>query len=251
MKKIIGTLIFTLLLFTQLQAQIKSGVLVLFEGSGHHLGFSKRAVVWLDSLSERNGMSVDFLNDTKKFTSSFLAKYRLIIQLDYPPYGWSAEATKAFKDYILQGRGGYLGLHHATLIGDFDGYKPWPWFRKFMGEITFKSYIPNFASAKVVVEKPDHPIFLGLKENFFINKEEWYTYDKSPRGNVEVLARVDEDSYFPSSATKMGDHPVIWSNNNVKARNIYIFMGHGADLFDNADYKRLLENSIRWTLGSY
>ncbi len=43
-------------------------------------------------------------------------------------------------------------------------------------------------------------------------------------------ASVDEDSYAPASATKMGDHPVIWSNPHVRARNVYVFMGHGPDL---------------------
>jgi hypothetical protein len=38
----------------------------------------------------------------------------------------------------------------------------------------------------------------------------------------------------------MGDHPVIWTNEHVKARNIYIFMGHSPDLFENEAYKRYL-----------
>ena len=34
--------------------------------------------------------------------------------------------------------------------------------------------------------------------------DEWYTYDKSPRPNVHVLANVDESSYTPASDIKMG-----------------------------------------------
>jgi type 1 glutamine amidotransferase len=47
----------------------------------------------------------------------------------------------------------------------------------------------------------------------------------------------------------MGDHPVVWSNPQVKARNVYIFMGHSPDLFDNEAYKKLFRNAIFWASG--
>jgi len=45
-------------------------------------------------------------------------------------------------------------LHHATLLGEFDGYPMWTWFSGFMGGIRFKNYIPDFAAARVKVEDP-------------------------------------------------------------------------------------------------
>ncbi|HEX3385781.1 MAG TPA: ThuA domain-containing protein, partial [Mucilaginibacter sp.] len=69
---------------------------------------------------------------------------------------------------------------------------------------------------------------------------------KSPRPNVHVIASVDENSYVPNSDVKMGDHPVIWTNKQVKARNVYIFMGHSPELFDNEAYKRIFSNAIFW-----
>ena len=39
----------------------------------------------------------------------------------------------------------------------------------------------------------------------FSSAMEWYTYDKSPRPNVRVLASVDEATYTPASDIKMGD----------------------------------------------
>ncbi|SNS05060.1 hypothetical protein SAMN04487979_1572 [Flavobacterium sp. ov086] len=44
----------------------------------------------------------------------------------------------------------------------------------------------------------------------------------------------------------MGDHPVIWTNEHFASRNVYIFMGHSPDLFQNEAYKTLLKNSIFW-----
>jgi type 1 glutamine amidotransferase len=44
----------------------------------------------------------------------------------------------------------------------------------------------------------------------------------------------------------MGDHPVIWSNEQVKAKNVYIFMGHSPELFDDVNYTTLFRNAIFW-----
>jgi hypothetical protein len=57
---------------------------------------------------------------------------------------------------------------------------------------------------------------------------------------------VNENTYTPDTKIKMGDHPVIWTNENYKARNIYIFMGHHADLFDNPAFTAIFKNSIFW-----
>src|ERR1700759_4997126 len=99
----------------------------------------------------------------------------------------------------------------------------WPWFSTFMGGIRFTGYIPTFVTGTVTVEAPEHPVMKDLGSHFTIENEEWYTYNKSPRLNAHVLASVDEKTYFPTSAIKMGDHPVVWTNESFKAPNVYIF----------------------------
>ena len=222
--------------------------LVMAEGGGHHVAFSKEAKVWLDQQAAEKGFSLDYTSSTDQFSDEYLKQYQLIIQLDYAPYGWKDKSFAAFEKYINEGRGGWIGFHHATLLGDFDGFKMWPWFYNFMGQIKFKNYIPDFASGTVNVEKPNHPLMKGLPSSFKIEKEEWYTYDKSPRANVNVLASVDESTYVPNTAVKMGDHPVIWINPAYKARNVYIFMGHSPELFKNDTFKKLFENAISWAV---
>ncbi len=89
----------------------------------------------------------------------------------------------------------------------------------------------------------------GVSPSFIVEKEEFYTYEHSPRPNVYVLASVEESTYVPDSDIKMGDHPVIWTNPNYKARNIYIFMGHSPILFQSIDYTTLFKNAIFWAAG--
>jgi hypothetical protein len=223
--------------------------LVLAERGDQHEAFVVAALEWLKGMAARDHFAMDVFANPNQFNKAFLTNYQVFIQLNYPPYRWSDEAKAAFQDYIEQGRGGWVGLHHATLLGEFDGYPIWPWFSDFMGGIRFKSYIAKRVAGTVVVEDAAHPAMKGLPATFVVQEEEWYTYDKDPRPNVHVLAHVDESSYQPSSNIKMGDHPVIWTNEKMKARNIYILMGHHPSLFTNEAYTTLLRHSILWAAG--
>jgi type 1 glutamine amidotransferase len=224
----------------------KFHVIALAEAKSIHRPFVDAAKVWLQDEARRENFAVDYIENTDKIDESFLAHYQLFLQLDYPPYGWKPNAAAAFTKYIAEGRGGWIGFHHATLLGEFDGYPMWPWFSQFMGGIRFTDYIPKFATATVFVEDGSHPVMQNVGPSFVIENEEWYTYDKSPRPNVHVLGHVDESTYSPDTRTKMGDHPVIWTNEHVKARNVYIFMGHHPELFRNTAFTTIFHNSILW-----
>jgi type 1 glutamine amidotransferase len=224
-------------------------VLVLYENGGHHIAFSQRARIWLDRLAANSGFDADCIQNTDTLDDALLSRYALFIQLDYPPYGWKEQAVTAFERYISEGKGGWIGFHHASLLGEFDGFPLWQWYSQFLGDITYVNYIPTFAQGTVHVEETGHPVMEGVPASFRIEKEEWYTYNRSPRPNVDVLASVDEATYRPDTTIKMGDHPVVWTNRNVPARNLYIFMGHSPELFDNTAYTTLVRNAIFWAAG--
>jgi len=227
-------------------SQPKFRVIAIAEEGGLHRPFVDAAKIWLAQEAVTDGFSIDYIENTDKINDAFLSQYQLFIQLNYPPYAWTPTAMGAFVRYIEQGKGGWIGFHHATLLGEFDGYPMWSWFSNFMGGIRFTKYISTFVSGKVVVEDPSHPAMKNLGHSFEIEDEEWYTYDKSPRPNVHVLASVDESTYTPATSIKMGDHPVVWTNEHYKARNIYIFMGHHPELFRNNAFTTLFHNSIVW-----
>jgi hypothetical protein len=108
---------------------------------------------------------------------------------------------------------------------------------------------PAFQQGIVVVEDRTHPVTKNLPPSFAV-RDEWYEFDRSPRPKVHVIANVDESSYVPQSDIKMGDHPVTWTNESCKARNIYMFMGHHPDLFQNQVYTTLVRNAILWAAGN-
>jgi len=227
-------------------AHARFRVVAIAEAGGIHKPFVDAAKVWLAKEAIADGFTIDYIENTDAINDAFLSRYELFVQLNYPPYAWKPEAMKALERYFEEGRGGWIGFHHATLLGEFDGYPMWPWFSDTMGGIRWKNYIPKFATGTVIVEAPAHPVMKGVPGSFVVKDEEWYTYDKSPRSGVHVLASVDESTYDPQSPIKMGDHPVIWSNEHVKARNVYIFMGHHADLFENSAFTTIFHNAIVW-----
>ena len=223
-------------------------ILVLSEGGGQHGPFTQRAMTWLHGYADTHNYAITEIRNANGITADFLKGYDLIIQLDFPPYTWPEEAQAAFIDYIDNGLGGWIGFHHATLLGDFDGYPMWNWFSDFMGDIAFQNYIAPLADGKVTVENSNHPVMKDVNPSFILPDDEWYTYNRSPRANVTVLASVDENSYTPASDIKMGDHPVVWVNPDKKARNIYIQPGHSPRLFESEDFCRLFSNAIDWTI---
>lgn len=226
----------------------KAKVLVLTERGGQHGGFTDAGLKWLAAEGAKGNFSITEINNARNITEAYLSQFSLVIQLDFPPYTWPKEAEDAFVKYIEEGRGGWIGFHHATLLGEFDGYPMWQWFSDFMGGVRFKNYIAPLADGTLIVEDKQHPVMKDVPASFVVPDDEWYTYDKSPRPNVHVLANVDESSYTPASDIKMGDHPVVWVNESKKARNVYFQIGHSSKLYETEGFTTMFRNAINWTL---
>lgn len=226
----------------------KAKVLVLTERGGQHGGFTDAGLRWLAAEGAKGNFSITEINNARNITEAYLSQFSLVIQLDFPPYTWPKEAEDAFVKYIEEGRGGWIGFHHATLLGEFDGYPMWQWFSDFMGGVRFKNYIAPLANGTLIVEDKQHPVMKDVPASFVVPDDEWYTYDKSPRPNVHVLANVDESSYTPASDIKIGDHPVVWVNESKKARNVYFQIGHSSKLYETEGFTTMFRNAINWTL---
>ena len=226
----------------------KAKVLVLTERGGQHGGFTDAGLKWLAAEGAKGNFSITEINNARNITEAYLSQFSLDIQLDFTPYTWPKEAEDAFVKYIEEGRGGWIGFHHATLLGEFDGYPMWQWFSDFMGGVRFKNYIAPLADGTLIVEDKQHPVMKDVPASFVVPDDEWYTYDKSPRPNVHVLANVDESSYTPASDIKMGDHPVVWVNESKKARNVYFQIGHSSKLYETEGFTTMFRNAINWTL---
>jgi len=220
--------------------------IVVAEHDMNHSGMVDAATPFLGRLAEENNFAVDFIENIGRIDDAFLAGYQLFIQLNWTPIGWSQKQQKAFQNYIEQGKG-WVGLHHAGLTGDRvlrSGQENWTWYENlFFGGAGYADYITPPVKATVVVEDRDHPAMRNLPASFEIINDEWYEFDRSPRANVHVLARVDESTYLPKKP--MGDHPVVWSIEKY-GRAIYIQMGHDAGVFRNPAFTTLIRDAVLW-----
>lgn len=242
-------LCFTTCLWSQNNHRRHTNVLVLTEGQGQHKPMSDAAIKWLVDQSQELNFTLQVMRSPNYLDrEGALDEFDLIIQLDYPPFAWNEGAARNFVQYIQKGRGSWIGFHHASLLGEFDGYPLWQWFSEFLGGIVYKNYIAPLADGTMHVEAAQHPVMRGVPDTFVIQDDEWYIYDHSPRNAVHVLASVDESTYRPDSKIKMGDHPVVWTNPNVKATNVYFQIGHSPKLYQNPAFCQMFHNALVWAL---
>lgn len=87
----------------------------------------------------------------------------------------------------------------------------------------------------VVVVAKDHPITAGLND-FTIRDEIYWGY----------RVQSDVTPLISTTHAKSGK-PLGWCRTAGKSRVVYLQLGHGPDAFNDANYRRLLAQSIRWT----
>jgi len=80
--------------------------------------------------------------------------------------------------------------------------------------------------------------------------DEWYDYSKSPRGEVHVLATLDETSY-DGAAMENGreDHPISWAQVYQGGRVWYTGRGHTHESFDEDAFIDHVLGGILWAGG--
>ena len=187
------------------------------------------------------------------FNDKDLQRFKTVVFLNASGDMLSTSQELAFQSWLEAG-GGWIGIHAA---GD-GSHAGWSWYMENLIGAEFTAHImgPQFQRATVVMEAPSHPVVPRLP-NVWQHTEEWYSWKQSPRVNgFTVLAAIDETSYIPLQKflgqerdLSMGDHPIMWANCVGKGRTLYSALGHKAEAFLKAEYRILLEDALRWTMG--
>ncbi len=207
----------------------------------------------LESLADKNGWGHFATENGAVFNASDLANFKVVVFNSASGDMLSAEQEQAFQAWLLGG-GGWIGLHAA---GD-GSHRGWAWYGENLIGADFTAHImgPQFQQARLLREYDEHPVMAGLPPEW-VQEEEWYSWEKSPRPNgFTPLAVLDEDSYQPWQRMfgsevdlRMGDHPVVWINCVGEGRSLYSAMGHQASAFEIPEHQLLLENAIHWAMG--
>jgi type 1 glutamine amidotransferase len=218
-------------------------VLVVASRAKDHLPMIAAAKPFLQRMATENGFYLDFTDDTSTVNNANLVNYQVFVMLHLAPFDMSRSQQAALQKFVEQG-GGWVGIHAAGLTGkQFVGphAKYWQWFEDFMGGVIYSPH-PSYQKGTLAVEDHRHPVTKDLPVRFEIS-DEWYEFDKSPRGNTRVLASADESTYHQNKP--MGDHPLIWTNEGYR-RMIYIGVGHDSSSWSNKNYSTLVRNAILW-----
>lgn len=208
-------------------------------------------LLMLQTLGNENNFVVDMTADAASFTPENLAQYQAVIWLNTAGNVMdNDEQRAAMEGYMRQG-GGYVGIHSAA-----DAEYDWPFYEQLVGSY-FKSHgINQFGN--IINEAPDQPSTAHLPATWRIF-EEFYSFRKNPRDQVNVLLSIDEDSYMPDPNTTqlpnsptfpvgesgvMGDHPMSWCHNNTGGVSWYTALGHEGYLYVLPEFKQHVLNGI-------
>jgi type 1 glutamine amidotransferase len=244
-KQLLGSALMALMFLSlvSVKPEPRFRVLAVMSKAKDHIKMMAAAMPMLQKMADDNNFKIDITDDTSTINDANLKNYQVFLMLQEAPFDMSYAQQDALQKFVDSGKG-WVGVHAAGLTGkQFLGpdKKYWQWFEGLMGNVIYSPH-PPFQQGTVIIEDRNSPITKGLPAKMEIS-DEWYEFDKSPRGNVHVLATADESTY--KQRKPMGDHPIIWINEKFR-RMVYIGIGHDASLCVNPDYIKLLHNSIEW-----
>lgn len=191
--------------------------LVFSKTAGYRHASIPTGIAAIEKLGEENGFGVDTTEDATDFTDENLAQYDAVIFLSTTGDVLDGAQEAAFERYIQAG-GGYVGVHAAS-----DTEYQWPWYAGLVG--AYFAGHPAQQTATVKVAGRSNPSTEDLP-NRWVRFDEWYNFRSNPRGDVRVLATLDERTYDAGSTAMGEDHPIAWCHSYDGGRSWYTAMGH-------------------------
>ena len=236
-------LLFCILLFTLAPANPKPitssfRALVFSKTSGFRHSSIEAGLSQLRSLALEEGISLDASENASVFNDSTLAQYDVVIFLNTTGNILNTAQQEAFERYIRLGNG-FVGIHSAA-----DTEYEWEFYGNLVGAY-FESH-PAVQPGTITIADRVHPSTSSLPLRWE-RTDEWYNFRANPRGNVHILATLEEDTYQGGS---MGhDHPISWCHNYEGGRSWYTGLGHTSQTFEEPLFQEHLMQGIRYAAG--
>jgi PKD repeat protein len=228
-------------------------VLVFSKTTGFRHSSIDEGIAAIRQLGEANDFQVDATEDSTLFRDEILQRYDTVVFLSTTGDVLNDEQQAAFERYIRAG-GGYTGIHSAA-----DTEYDWTWYGELVGAY-FLSH-PAQQNATVRVEDRTDPSTEDLPADW-PRFDEWYNYkspdfktvgngDYSPRGQVHVLAALDEATYNEGDGSpEADDHPISWCQRYDGGRSWYTGMGHTEASFTEALFLQHILGGIEVAAGA-
>jgi len=214
-------------------------VLVFSRTAGFRHESIPAGVAALRAMGAANGFNVVATEDAAVFSDDGLAPFDAVVFLSTTGDVLDVPQQAALRRYIGSGAG-YVGIHAAA-----DTEHDWPWYGRLVG--AYFAGHPRIQEATVLVADRAHPSTSMLPQRW-TRTDEWYDYGASPRGNVHVLASLDERSY--EGGAMGSDHPIAWCHEFDGGRSWYTGGGHTNESWAEPLFLEHVRGGILWAAGA-
>jgi type 1 glutamine amidotransferase len=146
----------------------------------------------------------------------------------------------AFVDWVASGKG-FLGAHSAS-----DTYHESAAYLAMLGGefVTHGSIV----EADVRVSEPANPAVAHLAPSFRI-ADEWYRFQMIGSGRTILLKFDRNPPDGLGAAGEAADLPLAWQKSHGSGRVFYTALGHRAETWEDARFRKHLLEAIRWAIG--
>ena len=213
-------------------------ILVFSKTTGFRHDSIPAGVSAVRQLGSARGFSVEATEDANAFTDDSLGKHKAVVFLSTTGDVLNAGQEAAFERFIRRG-GGFVGVHSAS-----DTEYDWPFYGALVG--AYFGGHPDIQNATIHIEDGAHPVAASLPRPW-ARRDEWYNFQRNPRGRVNVIATLDERTY--TGGTMAPDHPIIWSQTYEGGRSFYTALGHTQESYSETSFVDHLGRGILWAAG--
>lgn len=214
-------------------------VLVFSKTEGFRHDSIAAGIAAIQQQGRQRKFSAEASENAGTFSDEGLAAHKAVIFLSTTGDVLNAAQQAAFERFIRRG-GGFVGVHSAA-----DTEYDWPFYGALIG--AYFSGHPDIQVATIQVEDAAHPSTASLPRAW-VRRDEWYNFQRNPRGAVTVLATLDERTY--AGGTMAPDHPIVWSQTYEGGRSWYTAGGHTSESFSEALFADHLGKAILWAAGA-
>ncbi|MFJ8869918.1 ThuA domain-containing protein [Streptomyces sp. NPDC102473] len=247
---VVITLAMALLVFTPPQkaaAHATFRALVFTRAVGYVHDSIPSAVQMFKDEAEGAHYEVVTSDDPAVFNDANLATFDALVMLQNSGMVWNTAGQRdALQKFVRSGKG-VVAVHNSLDMG-IEAEFPW-WDQLVNGGSHMPAHSPGVLRGTAKVADRVHPSTKGLPERW-VRNEEWYNFDKNPRGNVHVLVTADETTYDPGGSKMGADHPISWCRNAEGGRVWATAMGHSGSSFNEPDMRKHIIGGLKWAAGA-
>lgn len=231
----------------------QAAVLVFSKTTGYrHSESIEASKPVFSEMGKRNNWFVYATEEGGVFNAGQLRQFKAVVFNNSTGRVLNDEQQEALRQYVEAG-GTLLGIHGAG-----DDSHHWPWYEQNLVGARFSHHPlnPQLQKTDVYTEPTADSTLTQNLSPSWSQEDEWYVFFSQPK-EMKILSYINGDKIIPNGNLLwikdknfgMGKyHPVAWYRTVGKGKTFYTSMGHTAAVWQNADFVRLVENALRWSV---